>query len=357
MRPTGTLAAALFGTAVALAPLATPAQAAPSDHGHAVAQQAHDAHHSTKKDPYTFAVIGDAPYGDAQIKLFPTWIGQINAANPRMTFHVGDIKNGSTRCDDAYYAMITSDFDRFANPFIYTPGDNEWTDCHRANNGAYNPLDRLALDRKTFFSNPGTTLGQRPTTVTSQDYLGVPENVRLERAGIAFATIHVVGSNDDLNVWDGIGKTAVTPEQAAGQAQRMTAAIQNVHDTFAAAKRNHDRAVMVLLQAGMFDPTYQVEWKDDSAFKPLVQALVDESNAFRGETYLVNGDSHVYNDDQPLAAGSKWLDSYGVKGSSDLKRITTDGSSNNKDYLMFTVNPKRKGDALSWVRVPYEQQA
>ena len=28
-------------------------------------------------------------------------------------------------------------------PVIYTPGDNEWTDCHRVNNGGYNPLERL----------------------------------------------------------------------------------------------------------------------------------------------------------------------------------------------------------------------
>ncbi|GAA1379537.1 hypothetical protein [Luteococcus sanguinis] len=347
-------AAVALGAAVALAPAPALVQAAQSSNA-AVHRQGD--HPSTTKNPYTFAVIGDVPYGDAQIKLFPSWIDQINAANPKMTFHVGDIKNGSTRCDDPYYALIKSDFDRFVNPFVYTPGDNEWTDCHRANNGAYNPLDRLALDRKTFFANPGSTMGQNPATVTSQSYLGVPENVRLERAGVSFATVHVVGSNDDLNVWDGIGNTSVTSEQAADQAQRMTAAVENVHDAFAAARRNGDKAVVVMLQADMFDPTYDVQWKDNSAFKPLVQTLVDESNAFRGKTYLINGDSHVYNVDQPLADGSKWLGFYGVTGSSNLTRITTDGSSNNKDYLMFTVNPSKKGEPLSWVRVPYTQQA
>jgi hypothetical protein len=96
-----------------------------------------------------------------------------------MSFHVGDIKNGSSRCDDAYYSMIRSDFDRFVNPLIYTPGDNAWTDCHRVNNGAYNPLERLAYDRSVFFERPGTTLGQNPTRVTSQAAAGFPENVEL----------------------------------------------------------------------------------------------------------------------------------------------------------------------------------
>ena len=57
-------------------------------------------HHRDKPGHYSFAVIGDAPYGDQQIAAFPRWIDQINASDVQLTFHVGDIKNGSTRCDD-----------------------------------------------------------------------------------------------------------------------------------------------------------------------------------------------------------------------------------------------------------------
>ena len=46
----------------------------------------------------TFAVIGDVPYGAAQVAKFPGWIDQINAdPDVSLAFHVGDIKNGSTR--------------------------------------------------------------------------------------------------------------------------------------------------------------------------------------------------------------------------------------------------------------------
>src|SRR5882757_4397496 len=64
--------------------------------------------------PFTFAVIGDIPYGDAEIAAFPSYISQINA-DPDVQFvdHVGDIKNGSSVCSDAYFQMIKSDFDRF----------------------------------------------------------------------------------------------------------------------------------------------------------------------------------------------------------------------------------------------------
>ena len=338
---------ALLSLAAALAAVA--AGASP-----AFAAGASDAPGQDKPGHYSFAVIGDVPYGAAQQALFPQWIQEINAADPAMTFHVGDIKNGSTRCDDALYQQIKGDFDTFANPLIYTPGDNEWTDCHRANNGAYNPLERLGYDRSVFFSNPGVSLGQNPAKVDAQTAAGFPENVSLRRQGVDFAVIHVVGSNDGVQPWTGLGDTSPRPEQLAAEQARMANAISLVKSTFATARQKHDRAVMVLLQADMFDPTYTPAWSDVSAFQGLVQTLVDESSAFDGEVYLVNGDSHVFNDDKPLAAGSAWLNTYGVTGSADnLTRLTVDGSSNNKDWLSVTINRPGAAQVLSWERVPY----
>ncbi|WP_344192480.1 metallophosphoesterase [Pedococcus aerophilus] len=301
----------------------------------------------------TFAVIGDVPYGADQVARFPGWIDQINA-DPQVgfVFHVGDIKNGSTRCDDAYYRMIRTQFERFADPLVYTPGDNEWTDCHRANNGGYDPLERLAFDRSVFFDRPGTTLGA-PARVSVPD-AAYPENVQLRRAGVSFATLHVVGSNNDLAPWTGLGQTAATPAQVAEERGRMAASIALLRQTFAQATQRHDRAVVVLQQADMFDPTYTPAPTDISAFRPLVQALAEETNRFRGDVYLVNGDSHIYNSDRPLAPGSVWLERYGVTSPAPaLERITVDGSDNNKDWLKVTVNRPGAASTLGWTRVPY----
>jgi hypothetical protein len=304
-------------------------------------------------DTHTFAVIGDIPYGATEIAQFPSVVAQINA-DPAVEWvdHLGDIKDGSSVCSDEYFQKIKGDFDKFADPLVYTVGDNEWTDCHRANNGGYNPLERLAKIRQVFFPAPGRTLGQHGAPVISQADQGIPENVRWERARVAFAAVHVVGSNDSLAPWT--GQTAPTPEQAAEVLGRTAAVIQEIRATFAEAREHHDRAVTLLMQADMFDPTVpDPAFGGYYGFQPIVAAIARESAAFPGPVYLFNGDSHVYHSDNPLAAGSKWLSFYGIgQAVPNLSRVTVDGSSNAKDYLRVTVDP-RDPRVLSWTVVPF----
>src|SRR4051794_430657 len=151
--------------------------------------------------PATLAVIGDTPYGQPQFDQFPGDVAEINA-DPAVSrvIHLGDIKNGSSRCDTSYFRLIRSDFDGFADPLVYTPGDNEWTDCHRANNGGYQPSGptppgaepaRLETLRSIFFDRPGRTLGQ-PVAVDAEAAPFV-ENVSWSQAGGGVAPPHRPG--------------------------------------------------------------------------------------------------------------------------------------------------------------------
>jgi len=310
---------------------------------------------------FTFGVIGDIPYGEAEIAKFPARIQDINNDSAlKFVIHVGDIKNGSSVCSDEYFANIRTQFDSFEHPLVYTPGDNEWVDCHRTNNGAYNPLERLDKLREVFFDEPGKTLGATMPVKTQAD-LGLPENVRFTQNRVAFSVLNIQGSNNSLQPWTGLGETAATPGQLAEVAHRTDAVVAQIHDTFADAERRDDRAVVLMTQADMFDPSLLAAATANpdtvSGFREIVQAIIDETNSFDAPVYLINGDSHVFAENRPLAEGSPWLGIYGQPAADDLQRITVDGSANATNYVRFTVagNGADGAGVLSWERVPFSR--
>lgn len=314
---------------------------------------------SDNNQAFTFAAIGDIPYGSTEIAKFPSRIQDLNADKGlKFVAHVGDIKNGSSVCSDEYFSYIRTQFDTFTHPLVYTPGDNEWVDCHRTSNGAYNPLERLDKIREIFFNQPGETLGAN-MPVKSQDSLGLPEDVRFTQNRVAFSVLNIQGSNNSLLPWTGLGKTTPTPEQLAEVEHRTDAVIAQIHQTFADARRSNSRAVVLMQQADMFDPSLLEEATANpdtvSGFRGIVQAVVEETNSFDAPVYLINGDSHVFAENQPLAAGSPWLDIYGSPAADNLQRITVDGANNAVDYVRFTVagNSAKGADVLSWKKVPF----
>ena len=102
---------------------------------------------------FSFVALGDLPYGDTRrvenryLKL----IYSINARSPAFSIHVGDFKTGSSECSDAEFKKQFEYFNLFQNALIYTPGDNDWTDCHRFIGAFDNPLERLRALRGRFF--------------------------------------------------------------------------------------------------------------------------------------------------------------------------------------------------------------
>ena len=280
----------------------------------------------------SFAVIGDIPYGSTQLSQFPGRIDQINAdPQVQLVSHLGDISE-PVNCTTTYYKTIKSKFDRFADPLVYTPGDNEWADCSRATYGAANPLERLGVLRKTFFPTPGQTLGKAPISVTAQS--GYPEDVRFNKGGLTFAALHIVGSNNDLKPWKDC--TVPTSAQLAEVNARTKAVISLIGSTFAQAKTNNSRAVVLFTQADMFDssrngPTYH------TAFTKIVRALASASLSFNRPVFLFNGDSHHYRKNTPLTYSS-WLAYYGLTTPvPKLTRVTVEGGATVDEWVKVNV--------------------
>lgn len=273
--------------------------------------------------PYEIGLIGDMPYGDAGRAQFPNVIADINTHRLAFTAFDGDLKNGSERCDQPQYDRAVSQYNSFDDPLVYVPGDNEWTDCDRASAGSYDPNERLALVRRMFASGP-TSFGRRTLRLTRQS-AEYPENIRWSLAPVAYIGVNVPGSDNNAPQFDATGKQI--DGDVAEYAARNAANLAWLGSSFAAAKEEHAKAVMVILQADMWDPT-----SPTSHFADAKTALARLSIAFPGPVVLVNGDSHVLRVDKPLtdAAGNVI---------ENFTRVQTFGSTQNH-WVSATINPR-----------------
>ena len=88
---------------------------------------------------YSIGLWGDVPYSAAQQTVgVPNLLADMNRSHVAFSVHDGDLKQGSNSlCDDALYTRSEEYFNSLQSPAMYTPGDNEWTDCDRPSNGGF----------------------------------------------------------------------------------------------------------------------------------------------------------------------------------------------------------------------------
>ncbi len=321
----------------------------------------HDRSDENANQPTTYAVIGDVPYepraGVTALSLMPTLIGSINSdPDVRRAIHIGDIKSGSTMCSDSWFQSISTSFTTFADPLVYTPGDNEWTDCHRANNGGYNPLNRLARIRQLFFANPGRTLGGVQSRVDVQ--AGYPENVSWKASKVMFGTFHVIGSNNGRAPWFGDRKdtTSLSPlvtkakpetaiEAVAREAEyvaRNAANIRWLERLFGEAK--NAQGVVLFLQADMYHPDDRAGGAVFTAHLEFLTRLVALAREFGKPVLIVCGDSH----DLRVDVGVPWVSLYGLTPVPNITQLTVDRSIEaDIDWLKLRIDPK-SASVFSW---------
>ena len=260
-----------------------------------------------------FIALGDAPYGDpAKVhKPYLSLIQNINQANPPLVVHIGDTHNHYT-CEDALIDQLRGYMNRFLAPVLYTPGDNEWTDCKKTEVGNFDPIERLSYIRATHFQN-SMTLGQRPIPVENQAKDGFPENARLILNNIGFVTVHVVGSNNNFNPKD---LTAVKEFMARNEAN-----IKWLSESFIAFKDVD--AIVVALHADMYNPIsgFRKGWWPQSPFRDIGVILGKRSSVLKKPVLLLYGDSHEHKVFQPFPEKRPYLHAIEVFGYPDIKAI------------------------------------
>jgi hypothetical protein len=252
---------------------------------------------------FAFALIGDLGYRPEHEPWLENVLTELNQTPLAFVVHVGDLGAppfGS--CTNEFWARRLAQFQASAHPVVFTPGDNEWTDCHDKERApGYEPLERLARLRTVFFTGE-QSLGQRTIPLTRQSQTPDPvlakyrENVQWTYGGITFVTLHVVGSNN------GLGRT---PEGDAEYAERNTANLAWLRQGFAHARANQSRAIMIMQQANIFPelpPLPALLGTQPSGFTDIRALLEQETIAFGKPVVLVHGDSHFFRIDKPFGA-------------------------------------------------------
>ena len=247
---------------------------------------------------FAFGVVGDAPYQRSEMPAFRRVLDDVNKSNVEWLIHVGDIQ--WYPCTDSAYKEKLDTMNTVDRAVIYTPGDNEWTDCHTYKEGRYPPLDRLASLRRIFFSHPTSSLGRHPIALESQAqdpaFAEFPENARWIRGGFVFTTVHIVGSGNASVPFR--GRTAANDAEVV---RRERAAIAWIDSAFSKARAMSAKGVVIAMHGDMYFENPPGETGPKRPYANLVGRLRTHTGAFVGQVLVIHGDSHFQRVDHPLS--------------------------------------------------------
>jgi hypothetical protein len=236
--------------------------------------------------PLRFFVVGDLPYHRAEEAPLQALLASAASEHASFIVHVGDIKSGGSPCTDEQLRSIAALFQTVPVPVVYTPGDNEWTDCHRPGAGRWDPRHRLARLRKIFFADPAVLrLAALGVIQADERY---PEIYGFVVGEVLFVALHVVGSDNGLGASYAGARAEFESRDAINRAflSRM----------LNSPAGQGARALVVLIQANPFFES----GKGPEGFQGFKQQLVATMNRFPGPVLVVHGDTHRYQHNHPL---------------------------------------------------------
>ena len=289
---------------------------------------------------FSFALLGDAPYGTFSELRFAAMLREIgNDHSLQFVLHVGDLKGSNEPCSDDLLRRRVAQLQAVPTALVYTPGDNDWTDCHRAAAGGFDPLERLVALRRIAYPDPRRSLGQRPLPLQSQadteSHNEFVENALFTHEGVVFVTLHVVGSNNGLEPWRGIERSDHAEHPAGDRIvafeRRQAANLAWLETAFARAETSGAPAVVILMQA---NPRFDLApgHPRRAGFETVIGALRRLALRFGRPVLLAHGDMHFLVVDRPLAGETPPV--------SNLLRVQTYGEPLG-GWVRIDVDPRR----------------
>lgn len=280
---------------------------------------------ASSPEPLRFALIGDIPYNEREIRQLPGLFADMVERRSRYVIHVGDLKAAAESCQDRLLEARHRLLDSSPLALVYTPGDNEWVDCERDRAGNYDARERLARLRELFFAN-SQSAGLQPLALQRQSntrrFRAYPENSRWETADVLFLTLNLPGSNNNFRA-DG-GRNAEFEDRL--QANRYW-----LNHAFLYAQQKDFSVIVIAFHANPFT-SQKIHGRDGYAeFKTQLRSLAQK---FKGEILLLHGDTHHYRIDHPL------LDEDG-EPLKNVTRVESFGSPFNHAWVEVEIDTSR----------------
>ncbi|SFE51939.1 metallophosphoesterase [Nitrosomonas sp. Nm166] len=263
---------------------------------------ANDLANATASTSTQFVVMGDMPYTDTEYALLEpdgAIAAAIKALNPPVLIHLGDFKKARLSCGDELYKDHYRQI-AYLNPHktVYTPGDNEWTDCDRFNTSVrHNELERLDYLRQLFFHQDEHQLSKDiPGLVRQENFI---ENARWQINQVVFATLHIVGTNNGRKeILRSDIRHALDAADNRDQFNKKW-----LQQLFEAAE--YAQAVVIALHADIFDfdyskPACSADNRTDCDGYRIIRDLIKNKAAqFKKPVLVIHGDSPAYCLHQP----------------------------------------------------------
>jgi hypothetical protein len=293
-----------------------------------------------------FAAVGDMPYNDKENTLLTAPQGAIVAAirayDPPVLIHFGDLKSGAEPCTDALFVERQKQIAALLpHKTVYTPGDNDWTDCDRDNmNPNFDELERLTFISKLFYQGEGLKMTRDIADISHQTQM--IENTMWSVKSLAFGTLHIVGTNNGRYE---ILKSDVNLTLDAAD-RRDALNIAWIKQLFASAANK--QGLVITFQADMYRPggakytelcTAQNRTECDG-FKLLREAIAQQSALFNKPVLVIHGDTNAYCLHHPSVetAAKLWrLNGLGDFKFSDAVQVTFDPDNADVPFTILSM--------------------
>lgn len=299
----------------------------------------------------TFGIFGDMPYSDNEFTMLILPDGKIvnaiRALNPPVLIHYGDFNKGSNSCtDESFTEMKQQISELLPGKVVYTPGDNDWTDCDRSKMATrFDELERLAFVRNLFYSGTGVEMYKDVPNLKRQE--GYVENAAWEIDGLVFGTLHIVGTNN--------GRAEILlseVDKVLDEADFRDESNEKwLNELIESASAKDKKGLVVAFQADIYHPEEGVvdricdktNREDCDGMKRIRDQIAEKAKTFNKPFLIIHGDTNAFCLNQPVKeAHNFWhLNGPGDYTLLDAAKVVFDPENKAKPFSVFGLTDDR----------------